>query len=208
MPLGRPKVPLLSHERIIEAALHIVDAEGLDALTTRRLAAELGVKGASLYNHFKDKDEILAAVAEHALTRVPPRMLRGEVRPEQLLLWGVVGLRNALMAHPNLVPVLVQRRSVGNRYRDAVTARLVEGGVPAEDVLLLHEALERWAIGNAVRETAPVRPGDDGADAEMRYPSLTAAKKRQRATAHEIFETVAKGIIQSILERDGSDARV
>ena len=199
---GRPKTPLLSREGIIEAALRIVDDEGLDALTTRRLATDLGVKGASLYNHFRDKEEIVVAVAEYALTRVPRRMLGDDVSPEQLLLWGVVGLRDALLANPHLVPVLVRHRTVGNSDREAVTARLIEGGIPPEDVMLLHESLERWAIGNAVRESSPVETTGPDGDTE-RFPHLTAAVQTQRATPHEVFETVARGIIRSVLDAGG-----
>ncbi|WP_217146263.1 TetR/AcrR family transcriptional regulator, partial [Streptomyces sp. AC627_RSS907] len=49
--MARPRKPLLSRERIVTAALALVDAEGLQAVSTRRLAAELGVSGPSLYNH-------------------------------------------------------------------------------------------------------------------------------------------------------------
>ena len=204
MALGRPKIPLLSRESIIDAASKIVDKEGLDALTTRRLADDLGVKGASLYNHFKDKEQIVVAVAEYALTRVPARMLTDEVSPEELLLWGVVGLRDALLANPNLVPVLVQQRIVGKSARDAVTARLIEGGIPVEDVMLLHESLERWAIGNAIRESTDPGLVLPDLDEDSRYPNLSAAVKRQRATSREVFANVAKGIIRSILDEDSS----
>jgi AcrR family transcriptional regulator len=190
---------VLSRERIIKAALAIIDEEGLDALTTRRLAADLGVKGASLYNHFRDKDDLVVAVAEYVLTRVPKRMLERDVPSETLLMWGVVGLRDALLANPNLIPILILHPSLGLSNREAVTARLIEGGVPAEDVLLLHESLERFAIGSAVRETTTHTATDVDAMARE-YPALAKAAKRRRATAHQMFETVAAGIIRSILD--------
>ncbi|MFF4761376.1 TetR/AcrR family transcriptional regulator [Streptomyces sp. NPDC001292] len=204
MTPGRPKIPLLSRERIIKAALKIVDEEGLEALTTRRLAADLGVKGASLYNHFRDKDDIIVAVAEYALTRVPKRMLEKDVTPQQLLLWGVVALRDALLANPNLIPVLIRHPSLGIANREAVTARLIEGGIPVEDVLLLHESLERWAIGNAVREATD--PAASSIDPEMTkvYPALSKAAERQRKSSHQMFETVAASIIESVLETAGA----
>lgn len=62
--MARPRKPLLSTDRIVETARALVDAEGLAAVSTRRLAAELGVSGPSLYNHFRTKDEILEAVAD------------------------------------------------------------------------------------------------------------------------------------------------
>ena len=61
--MARPRKPLLSIDRIVETARALVDAEGLAAVSTRRLAAELGVSGPSLYNHFRTKDEILEAGA-------------------------------------------------------------------------------------------------------------------------------------------------
>ena len=60
----RPRTPLLSRERIVEVAVTVIDAEGLDALSTRRLARELGVQAPSLYNHFSTKEDILDAVGD------------------------------------------------------------------------------------------------------------------------------------------------
>lgn len=198
---------MLSRERIIKAALKIVDEEGLDALTTRRLAADLGVKGASLYNHFRDKDDILVAVAEYALTRVPERMLKEDVTPQQLLLWGVVALRDALLANPNLIPVLIRHPSLGRAHREAVTARLIEGGIPVEDVLLLHESLERWAIGNAVSETADPTASAIAPETTEDYPALSKAAQHRQKTSHEMFETVAASIIRTVLEADEPASR-
>src|SRR5215207_4522256 len=68
--MARPRQALLSRERIVAAATALVDAEGLAAVSTRRLAAELGVRGPSLYNHFATKDEILDAVADAITAQV------------------------------------------------------------------------------------------------------------------------------------------
>lgn len=53
--------------RVVDAAFKIVDAEGVAALTMRRLGADLGVAAMAIYNHFPDRDAILDAVAERAL---------------------------------------------------------------------------------------------------------------------------------------------
>ena len=63
LPVPRPKVPLISKRKTLEAALRIIDAEGLESLSVRRLAIELNVNGASLYHHFKNKEEILVGAA-------------------------------------------------------------------------------------------------------------------------------------------------
>jgi hypothetical protein len=72
--------------------------------------------------------------------------------------------------------------------------------------MLLHESLERWAIGNAVRESTLPEPADSDEDTDSRFPNLSAAVRKQRATPHEVFETVARGIIRSILDVDSAYA--
>src|SRR5205807_9669552 len=69
---ARPPATASLRTRALEEALRIADSEGLDALSIRRLADALGVKGASLYHHFKDKDEILDGVAFLALSDLGP----------------------------------------------------------------------------------------------------------------------------------------
>jgi AcrR family transcriptional regulator len=55
----RPRRPLLSRRGIAEEALALVEEEGMEALTTRRLARRLGVEGPSLYNHVANRDDLL-----------------------------------------------------------------------------------------------------------------------------------------------------
>src|ERR671911_311150 len=57
----------LTRRRILEAAVRIMDADGLDAVTMRRLGRELGVEAMSLYNHVQDKDDILEGVTERVM---------------------------------------------------------------------------------------------------------------------------------------------
>ncbi|MFG2913560.1 TetR/AcrR family transcriptional regulator [Kitasatospora sp. NPDC048298] len=68
--MARPRTPLLSRERIVAAALRLIDDDGLDALSTRRLATELSVSGPSLYNHFATKDDLLDAVVDSVIGEV------------------------------------------------------------------------------------------------------------------------------------------
>ncbi|MEU1283003.1 TetR/AcrR family transcriptional regulator [Kitasatospora sp. NPDC005856] len=135
--MARPRTPLLSRERIVAAALRLIDDEGLDALSTRRLATELSVSGPSLYNHFATKDDLLDAVVDSVIGEVDLSMFgtaagaagaagaaetggaaraagaAGSVRtagtawPEALRDWAR-SYRAALAAHPNIVPVLAQ----------------------------------------------------------------------------------------------------
>ncbi|WP_369267387.1 TetR family transcriptional regulator, partial [Streptomyces harbinensis] len=60
---GRPA--RLNRARTVRAALDLLDASGLDALTMRRLADTLGVRVGALYRHFATKQDLLTAMAEH-----------------------------------------------------------------------------------------------------------------------------------------------
>jgi TetR/AcrR family transcriptional regulator, tetracycline repressor protein len=61
-----PRTPL-SHDRVVDAALELVDAEGLDALTMRALGRALGVEAMSIYEYTSGKDELVQAVMERLL---------------------------------------------------------------------------------------------------------------------------------------------
>lgn len=67
-----PRVPrgALNRDRIIEAALELIDSEGLDGLSARQLAARLGCKAMSLYNHVASMDDLLDGIVDHLLASV------------------------------------------------------------------------------------------------------------------------------------------
>ncbi len=101
---GRPRAgeERLSREAILTAALRIVDDEGIDALTMRRLASTLGVNPMSLYHHLPNKAAVLAGLAELVFTDLE-QPDPGEAVPWQEQLQDAArAYRNALRAHPNL----------------------------------------------------------------------------------------------------------
>ena len=57
----------LSRARVIDAALKVMDAEGLDAVSMRRVAREVGVEAMSLYNHVEDKDDLLRGICDRVM---------------------------------------------------------------------------------------------------------------------------------------------
>src|SRR5918997_2694140 len=67
---GRP--PRLSRERIVEAALDLVDRSGLQGLTMRALAHELRADPMAVYRHVRDKDELLGAMCDRLLVALDP----------------------------------------------------------------------------------------------------------------------------------------
>ena len=64
-----PRAPL-TRDRVMRAALTLADTQGLDALSMRALGAALGVKAMSLYNHVKDKEDLLDGMVELVVSEI------------------------------------------------------------------------------------------------------------------------------------------
>ena len=195
--MARPKIPLISRRKAVEEALKIIDAEGLEVFSIRRLADRLGVNGASLYHHFANKEEIVVRAAELALAKVRTPDTSDET-------WHTWLPRNAKMLgqavrqHPGLVPVIVSRSQLGmgSQMMESSAARLVEEGVPLGAVVPLLEALETFAIGAAIHET---RDGDDDARSALDPDSVLSHADRDRSLSFdEVYDVVSTAIVESI----------
>src|SRR6267143_2086131 len=95
----------LTRLRIAQAALAVVDRDGLDALSMRRLGAELGVEGMAIYRHFPNKAAVLAGVVEALLGElvIPPP----SGTPWQIVFREVArAYRALLLRHPHAIPLL------------------------------------------------------------------------------------------------------
>ena len=68
MPTSSTRRTPLSKERVLSAAMALADSNGIEALSMRRLAQELGVEAMSLYNHVANKCEILDGIVDMAVT--------------------------------------------------------------------------------------------------------------------------------------------
>jgi TetR/AcrR family transcriptional regulator, tetracycline repressor protein len=197
--VARPKVPLISRRKALEAALEIVDREGLEALSIRRLGEALNVNGASLYHHFKNKEDILVGVTHLALADVTsPRSEHDSWRVWLPL--NTYRTRQALVAHPELIPVMLRRAplGIGAKEVEASIRRLEEEGLAIEAIAPLMESLELIAIVSALQEVGQ-RGGWEHENADP--SALTAIKRADRAralTSEELFETLVTSVMASV----------
>ena len=111
----------LTRDAVIEVALTASDADGLDALTIRRLAQHFGVTPMALYWHVKNKDELLDAMGDavYAAVRLPPADDRDWAEQYRDLLQSLLA---ALRAHPGAVE-LAGRRVLANDAGRELTER-------------------------------------------------------------------------------------
>ena len=176
--MARPRRPLLTRSRIIECAIGIIDEEGLDALSTRRLATTLAVRAPSLYNHFATKEEILDAVADAIIAEVDLSMLGRDPWPDALREWAR-GYRAVLVAHPNIVPFLARgpgKRPAQLRVADAVYGALIDGGWPPSLATRIGALMRYLVAGSALSSFALGFPADPGLYTEA-YPYLFDAHR-------------------------------
>jgi TetR/AcrR family tetracycline transcriptional repressor len=140
----------LTKQAVAERALRLGDEEGLEAVTIRRLAQELGVTPMALYWHFKNKDELLLGIVDHALSTV--RADRAATDPWQKQLRAMVeALVTVMREHPSLPDLMfavdkTEGESFTRATNDAL-ALLVEGGFGIEEAYWVASHLLHAAIG-------------------------------------------------------------
>ncbi len=174
----RPRQPLLTRQRIVEVATAIIDAEGLAALSTRRLAADLDVRAPSLYNHFATKEEILDAVANEIVAEVDISMFGRDDWASALRSWARA-YRAALVAHPNIVPLLARgpaRRPAALRLADAVYGGLVDAGWPPSYATRIGALMRYFVAGSTLGSFALGFVDDPSLYADT-YPHLSDAHR-------------------------------
>lgn len=124
----RPRIPL-TRERALATAMRLADAEGLEALTMRRLAKELGVEAMSLYHHVANKDDILDGMADIVFSEIA--LPSHDVDWQAAMRQRAASQRAALLRHPWALSILESRSSPGPatlRHHDAVLGRCRAAG--------------------------------------------------------------------------------
>lgn len=149
----------LTQQEILAAALSIVDAEGLDSLSMRRLARALGVEAMTLYHHFPNKEAILDGVGELVISG----MTLAEPLPTnwmEVLVEICDAFRRALDAHPNAIPILMSRPL--NPPSDAAVTPvgvLAGAGFEPAEMVEMYQMLMSLTFGHAIVSAATPAPG-------------------------------------------------
>lgn len=119
----------LSRERVLLAAIRLADANGIDSISMRKLAGELGVKAMSLYNHVANKDELLDGMVEHVALELEIPTARGDWK--LAMRKRAIAAHRVLLRHPWATMLIVSRANVGPamlRYVDATIGCLRGAG--------------------------------------------------------------------------------
>ncbi|WP_433206459.1 TetR/AcrR family transcriptional regulator C-terminal domain-containing protein [Dactylosporangium sp. CS-047395] len=197
----------LDRQRIVAEAVALLDAEGLDGVTTRKLAARLGVQSPTLYWHLPNKAALVTAIADAildqefaALSPPPPD------QPWPAFLTDLaIRLRRALLAHPDGARVV--SASQLSRTMAAISelgmSTLVARGVPLRQARVIVLTVERFTVGHVLEEQSArpdpeaVRDFDMAAFSE-RHPTVIAAITEYFApgvTVDDLFQECLEVVI-------------
>ncbi|PDP88137.1 TetR family transcriptional regulator [Glycomyces fuscus] len=189
----------LTRQAVLRAALALADREGLEALSMRRIGRELGVEAMSLYQHVADKSDLLDGLVEQVFTRAAPPMAKGTSWREGLSEYAHALLR-ALLAHPNLLPLVITRPAITTqnlRTMENALMTLRSAGFTPERALDMLYAVADLVVGHAAvlaaggpdeqaptdRTRAAARPGSREA-----FPLTEAALARRSRGPESRFD--------------------
>jgi AcrR family transcriptional regulator len=164
------RVPL-SRDRVLKAALEYVDTHGLESLSIRKLAAELGVQGMTLYTHVDGKDALLDGLVEAMTGELELPSAAADSDWRAALREFAASLRDMIHRHPSAAPLLSSRHVQPARrleVLDAYLQRLARAGIPEERAREVLRVVQVYAQGHGLAEVSwglygpdPVIPGDD-----------------------------------------------
>jgi AcrR family transcriptional regulator len=172
----------LNRERIVRAAVDIIERDGADALSMRRVAAELGSATMSLYNHVPNKAAMLDFVAEHIMADMqfaadPADDWRAQAR-------GLARtFRDIARRYPRSVLVVITRQprsSTGLHTLELVLGAVRQAGFDEVAAVRLVRVFEAYILGSLMREAGLAESGPPDTDgfaevlAQSNLPNIRA----------------------------------
>ena len=151
-PGARRRAPL-SRERVLRAAFALADEAGVESLTMRKLATELGVEAMSLYNHVANKDDLLDGIVEIVFSEIEPPQIGGDWRTAMRR--RAISTREALARHRWATGLMESRMRPGPanvRLHESVLGCLREAGFSVEMAVHAYSVQDSYIYGFALQE--------------------------------------------------------
>ena len=167
----------LTRDRVVEAALRVMDAEGLEAVSMRRVAREVGVEAMSLYHHVEDKEDLLDGICERVMAEFE--------FPERGSEWaencrrGARAWRRLLKDHPNVMRLFAEQRgparSIDSMRPTEFALTVLRGcGLSDRDTAQAFHAFGGYIQGFVMMELGSIAGGADEEHVKM-HAALAAS---------------------------------
>lgn len=183
---------VLSKQRIVEAAIEILDAEGEHALTFRTLAARLATGSGAIYYRVAGKDELLAAATEIIIGRAVIRGPR-ETEPREAIRAIALGVFDAIEAHPWAGTHLAREpwQPATGAIIEGVGGQLQSLGVPEQAQFNCASALVNYILGRAAHYAAAARLLPCDTDRQAFLASVIERWTQDEPTGYPFIRQVA-----------------
>jgi AcrR family transcriptional regulator len=170
---GRPALPM---DRILTAALELLDEQGAEALSMRSLAQRLGSGTATLYRHFSNRSELVSMVIDHILGEVDLDADAVAVLPwQQSCISFGQHMFDALSRHGNVASLLVEYTPIGPNAlanRERWLAVFLDNGFPPVVAAHAYATLARYVLGFAIQLSGSAVNGQQDAELSAAFNEL------------------------------------
>lgn len=143
-----PRPRSLTDDQLVAAALAVLDREGLDALTMRAVAGELGMATMGLYRYVADRRALEVLVVDHLFGTIDTALPEAGW-PDRIRLL-MDRIRVAVAGHPAVVPLVLRHRQASRgsvRLIDTVLGVLTDGGLTGVDRVIAQRTLIAYVLG-------------------------------------------------------------
>lgn len=172
----------LSRSAIEDAAFALIEREGLDGFSTRKLAADLGCEAMSIYHHFPSKAHLFEALVDRLVSAIEPPP--ADLPWRERMRWSMESFRKMGRSQPAFAPFLMTYRMNSPTclaWLDSVIALFHEGGFAPEQAARLFRAVGYYLTGAVLEETAGYARGPSAVttvnEEQLRrdFPNVVAA---------------------------------
>jgi AcrR family transcriptional regulator len=177
----------LSRERALQVAMSLANEKGLEALTMRALAQELGVEAMSLYHHVSNKNDILDGMVDLVFAQIDLPKGSGDWKEEMRR--RAHSARAVLKKNPWAISLMESRAAPGMAtllHHDAVLGSLRKGGFSIPLTAHAYSLLDAYLYGFVLQE--------------LQLPFDTADSKDTQEVAKAIFEKLPEGALPNMVE--------
>ena len=167
----------LSRDRILKTAIQLADNNGIESLSMRKLAQQLGVKAMSLYNHVANKDDLLDGMVDIVVGKIDVPELESDWK--QAMRQRAISAHQVLLCHPWATMAIVSRVNVGPamlRYIDATLSCLVEAGFSFEMADHVWNAIDSHIYGFTLQKLNFPFEDAEYAEVAKQYVSMLPAE--------------------------------
>lgn len=200
----------LGREAVVRAAVQIADAEGIDALSMRRVSQELGVTPMALYRYLPDKSSLVDVVVDESLSVVPVVDPTRPVADELLRCFGA--MYELLLAHPGLARAVGERPlegPVATRIGEQVLTILQRNGIAGDDAANLLISAFSLTLGSALYRTSRGDRVDRWQVGEV-APAVHGVRDRLNSASADdaVFRDALQRLIAGYLQMDGGARQI